>query len=88
MLFIQWRGFYFNNGTSTISGLIQYPISFNTVYYIYTTNHSSEKISDTGGADLVTTAFSNSPKVTDKNSCVWISNPKETRYMDIAAIGI
>lgn len=84
----QWRGFYFNNGTSSLSGLIEYPISFNIVYFINITNHSSKTTSDTQGVESSTCIFSNSPKVTNINSGVWVSNPVIERYLDIIAIGI
>ena len=44
--------------------------------------------SDTQGVDYSTGIFSNSPKVTDINISVWISNPVIERYLDIIAIGI
>lgn len=69
-----------------MSGVIQYPISFNTIYFIIANNFSSYTDDvDTGGfgnTNGLTHAVSNI------NKEIWISVLASYLYSDIFAIGI
>ena len=85
----QWRGFWFNNDTKSTSKVIQYTITFNTIYFIITNNISTDaNRNDTDGFSGTNGFCSNSSLIANINSEIWITNYESTMYSDIFALGI
>ena len=84
----QWRGFYFNNGSSSTSKIVSYPISFNSIYFIIINNLCATVQSDTDGFGSTNGLNNNSKAVKNINNEIWVSIYQSQNYSDIFAIGI